>query len=138
MVRRITQKPKMKGTPPREPAIRTYLKEKQLADRFGISPRTLQGHRLRGSGPPFRKWNRSVFYVLEEVESWLDQRRFDSTSDYDLGQADSVGDDEEPEDNEPDSSAGEGARPPPLDTAPLCGDCEPTSSPRGPPAGAWR
>ncbi len=95
MIRKITRRAKKKGTTPREPGIRTYAKEKQVAAHLGISPRTLQGHRQRGSGPPFRKWNRSVFYVLEEVEAWLDENRFDSTSQYPIERTDSK-DDEEP------------------------------------------
>ena len=50
--------------------------------RYGISVRTLQAHRLQGTGPPFRKWGRSVFYVLEEVDEWLDGHKHMSTSEY--------------------------------------------------------
>jgi Helix-turn-helix domain len=42
----------------------------ELADRWGLSPRTLENWRWRGEGPPFVKIGRKVVYRLIEVEAY--------------------------------------------------------------------
>jgi hypothetical protein len=52
-----------------------YLNEKQLARRWSMSHRTLQRWRRMGIGPDYLKLNRSVLYVLSDVENWERSRR---------------------------------------------------------------
>lgn len=59
---------------------RRFLDTVAAADYLGLSPRTLQKHRVYGGGPPFRKFGRRVLYALEDLESWADARTCDSTS----------------------------------------------------------
>ena len=56
---------------PDEPVI-TYpvLDENQLSSRWNLSPKTLQKWRSEGIGPPAWHLNRSVRYLLMEVESF--------------------------------------------------------------------
>jgi hypothetical protein len=46
------------------------LNEKELAERWRISPRTLQGWRQQGKGPRYRKIEGRVIYPLPEVEAY--------------------------------------------------------------------
>ncbi len=47
------------------------LNEKQLAQRWGMTARTLQGWRSKGLGPRFiRIGERSIFYRLSDVEEY--------------------------------------------------------------------
>ncbi len=57
-----------------------HLTERQLAERLGISVRTLQAQRQRGGGIPFVKLGRSVRYASSDVEQYLEQHRHRSTS----------------------------------------------------------
>ena len=45
------------------------------------SPRTFEGWRISGEGPPYMKLGRNVLYDLDVVDAWLDARRRTSTSD---------------------------------------------------------
>lgn len=56
------------------------LNEKQLADRWGVSVRTLLAARVNGSGVPFIRIGRSVRYRLEDVLAYEQGRRRTSTS----------------------------------------------------------
>jgi hypothetical protein len=56
------------------------LNEKQLAGRWGVSVRTLQAARVRGSGVPFVRIGRSVRYRLEDVLAYEQGRLRTSTS----------------------------------------------------------
>jgi|SRR6266478_7238788 len=58
------------------------LDPKQAAKLVNVQPRTLEGWRRRGCGPPFLRLSvRSVRYRLEDIERWLDQRRVADGSD---------------------------------------------------------
>jgi hypothetical protein len=58
-----------------------YLTERQLADRWQISVRTLQAARVNGSGIPFvRIGGRSVRYRMADVLAHEQDRRRTSTS----------------------------------------------------------
>lgn len=47
------------------------LNEKQLAERWGMTARTLQGWRAKGIGPKFiRIGERSIFYRIGDVEAY--------------------------------------------------------------------
>ena len=61
------------------------LDTNQVARILGYRPRTLEGMRSRGDGPPFIRLSpRAVRYRLSDLESWLDSRRRTSTSGGDL------------------------------------------------------
>jgi DNA-binding transcriptional MerR regulator len=48
----------------------THFSQRDLARRLGISPRTLEGWRWRGTGPRFVKAGGRVLYRLEDVEAF--------------------------------------------------------------------
>jgi hypothetical protein len=56
------------------------LNEKQLADRWGISVRTLQAVRVKGGGVPFIRIGRAVRYRLEDVLAYEQAQLRISTS----------------------------------------------------------
>jgi hypothetical protein len=56
------------------------LNEKQLAERWGVSIRTLQAARVKGSGVPFVRIGRSVRYRLEDVLAYEHARLRTNTS----------------------------------------------------------
>jgi predicted DNA-binding transcriptional regulator AlpA len=52
------------------------LSQRQVALRLGVSARTIEGWRARGTGPPFLRLSaRAVRYRLSDLERWLAQRR---------------------------------------------------------------
>lgn len=65
-------------TPPED----GYLTERELARLLNVSPRTLQGWRLRGNGPPFCAFSeRCIRYLWSDAAEWARSRRRRSTSD---------------------------------------------------------
>lgn len=56
-----------------------HLNEKQLAARWGMSHRTLQGWRWRGVGPTWIKLGGHVSYPLREVERYEAEHRHQNT-----------------------------------------------------------
>lgn len=64
------------------------LDTREAAARLHLSPRTLEGLRVRGEGPPFIKLGaRSVRYAKGDLEEWIASRRRRSTSDAGDGRA---------------------------------------------------
>ena len=59
---------------------RRFLDTDNAADYLGLSPRTLQKHRVYGGGPIFRKFGRRVLYALEDLDAWADARSRAHTS----------------------------------------------------------
>jgi hypothetical protein len=57
-----------------------FIKETPAADWLGLSVRTLQKHRVKGSGPRFHKFGGAVRYRFSDLEQWCDSCRRDSTS----------------------------------------------------------
>jgi hypothetical protein len=55
---------------PRKRGRTRHLNQVELADRWGLSPRTLENWRWRGEGPPFVKIGRKVVYRLIDVEAY--------------------------------------------------------------------
>jgi hypothetical protein len=49
---------------------RMNLRQKQLADRWLMSPRTLEQWRWQGKGPKYLKIGATVVYRLEDVEAF--------------------------------------------------------------------
>jgi hypothetical protein len=56
------------------------LNEKQLAERWGVSIRTLQAARVKGGGVPFVRIGRSVRYRMEDVLAYEQARLRTNTS----------------------------------------------------------
>lgn len=53
----------------------------QYCDFIGESPRTAEGRRVDGTGPPFVRIGRSIRYQPSAVHAWLATRVRTSTSD---------------------------------------------------------
>lgn len=62
--------------------MQNLLSEKDAARILGCSIFKLQKDRRIGSPIPYIKIGRSVRYKLEDIESYIDQHRFFSTSEY--------------------------------------------------------
>ncbi len=55
----------------------------EAAKYLGISPRTLEGYRSRGGGPPFKRLgSRSIRYDPDELQQWTKDNTYSSTSAY--------------------------------------------------------
>jgi hypothetical protein len=67
------------------PAV--VLDTRSAADFLGISPRTLEGWRVRGGGHPFVKVGGAVRYRLARLEEYLAHQERTSTSDRGRGAA---------------------------------------------------
>jgi hypothetical protein len=59
------------------------LNENQAAEFLGISVRTLQAWRVRGSGPPYVKIGRAVRYRRRALVTFQEQHTVTSTSEAD-------------------------------------------------------
>lgn len=66
---------KTAGLPPR------FLRTPEAARFLGLSGRTMEKHRLYGTGPRYRKIGGRVVYAVEDLKSWADQGLRTSTSD---------------------------------------------------------
>ncbi len=53
---------------------RRYLKTAEAAEFLRLSARTLEKHRILGTGPRFRKLGRTVRYTVADLEAWADAR----------------------------------------------------------------
>lgn len=60
--------------------INEYYTTEQLAERLTISKKTLERMRGNGTGPKFNKAGHRVLYSLTNIENWLSENEFTSTS----------------------------------------------------------
>jgi hypothetical protein len=60
---------------------RAAVNTRAAAHILGVSPRTLEGKRVSGGGPPFVKIGGAVRYRLASLEAYLQQQERASTSD---------------------------------------------------------
>lgn len=67
------------GLPPR------YLRTAEAARFLGLSPRTLEKHRIYGTGPAYRKIGARVVYAVSDLNAWADRGTRTSTSDAGVG-----------------------------------------------------
>jgi Helix-turn-helix domain len=67
------------GLPPR------YLRTAEAARFLGLSPRTLEKHRIYGTGPAYRKIGARVVYSVADLNAWADRGTRTSTSDPGVG-----------------------------------------------------
>jgi len=58
-----------------------YLRTPEAARLIGLSIRTLEKHRIYGTGPCYAKLGGLVVYRLEDLEAWVDSAVKASTSD---------------------------------------------------------
>ena len=61
-----------------------FLTQAEAAELLRLSPRTLERHRVAGSGPRFIKAGRRVLYRRSDLEQWALANTFSSTSEADL------------------------------------------------------
>lgn len=54
----------------------------EAAKYLGVSYNTLKKYRITGGGPPFFKIGRSIRYAIEDLEKYLNIRKFDNTAGY--------------------------------------------------------
>lgn len=57
-----------------------HLNQNQLAERWNVSPRSLERWRWRGEGPKFLKLGGRVVYRLHDVELYEAEQLRDSTA----------------------------------------------------------
>lgn len=58
-----------------------YLNTHQAGEYLGLSPRTLDRYRVKGSGPIYHRFGGRIRYVTEDLDAWAENRRRTSTSD---------------------------------------------------------
>jgi predicted DNA-binding transcriptional regulator AlpA len=63
------------GVPPR------YLRTPDAAKVVGLSIRTLEKHRIYGTGPRYSKLEGRVVYAVEDLQAWVQSGAKASTSD---------------------------------------------------------
>lgn len=61
---------------------RARLTPPEAAEYLGISASTLAKLRVYGGGPAFLKLGRKVLYERADLDSWLAERKYQSTSEY--------------------------------------------------------
>ena len=60
--------------------VRIFLTQVEAARLLRVSPRTLERHRVAGTGPRFVKVGRRVLYRQTDVEDWTAANTFASTA----------------------------------------------------------
>lgn len=63
-----------------------HLSQPELAERWTVSPSTLERWRVVGEGPTYLKIGGRVVYRLEDIESYEQQRMHCSTSTLQISQ----------------------------------------------------
>jgi hypothetical protein len=63
----------------------TALNTRQAAEFLGVSPRTLEGLRIRGGGPAYFKVGARVVYGKDELREFITARQRTSTSQQTIG-----------------------------------------------------
>jgi predicted DNA-binding transcriptional regulator AlpA len=58
-----------------------YLRTPEAARFLGLSARTLEKHRVYGTGPSYRKLGGRVVYAPEDLQAWAERGTRASTSD---------------------------------------------------------
>ncbi|USQ96528.1 helix-turn-helix domain-containing protein [Caulobacter sp. RL271] len=62
-------------------SLPVYLSTVEAAQLLRLSPRTLEKHRLYGTGPSFRKIGGRVIYAAADLVAWAETGAKTSTSD---------------------------------------------------------
>lgn len=58
------------------------LRQKAVAEMLGMTESWVEQIRLKGGGPAFCKFGKSVRYKIEDILEWIEMRRCTSTSEY--------------------------------------------------------
>ena len=59
------------------------LRPPEASSYIGLSVSTLAKQRLRGDGPKFIRLSpRAIGYLIADLDKWLDEKHFTSTSEY--------------------------------------------------------
>ncbi len=66
-----------------------YLTQQEAAAYLRLSPRTLERHRVEGTGSRFVKLGRRVLYRRSDLDAWAERRTFASTAEADAATAES-------------------------------------------------
>lgn len=66
------------------PATEHFMTPKQAAVLVGLSTRTLDRLRLTGTGPRYSRLGRRVRYTRADINAWVGERKFASTSEEDI------------------------------------------------------
>ena len=68
---------------PNPPEFSRFLREQAAAEFLGLSPRTLQGLRIRGGGPEYLRpaGCRVILYEVQRLVDWAEAGKRSSTSD---------------------------------------------------------
>lgn len=61
-----------------------FLTQAEAAELLRVSPRTLERHRVAGTGPKFVKAGRRVLYRQSDLQAWAAANTFSSTAEADL------------------------------------------------------
>jgi predicted site-specific integrase-resolvase len=67
------------------PIGKKLLKPAEAADYLSVAVKTLAKWRCEGGGPVFTKINRHIRYDLADLEKWIQNKKFESTSRYPSG-----------------------------------------------------
>jgi hypothetical protein len=59
-----------------------FFTQQEIANALKVSTKTLESMRQKGTGPLFKKFGRRVLYAQADVQAFLDERSFRSTSEY--------------------------------------------------------
>lgn len=59
-----------------------YFNQLEVANALKISPKTLEAMRQKGTGPIYRKFGRRVLYAAADIEAFLAEKSYRSTSEY--------------------------------------------------------
>ena len=62
-------------------SVPAYLTTAEAAQLLRLSPRTLEKHRLYGTGPEYRKIGGRVIYAATDIVAWAESGAKQSTSD---------------------------------------------------------
>ena len=60
----------------------TLLNEKQVAELYNVSVSALRSQRFSGNGIRFVKFGGKVLYRLQDVEEYINNRVYNSTTEY--------------------------------------------------------
>lgn len=63
-----------------------YMRPVEAAAYMHLKPATLAQMRVEGRGPNYYKAGGKVLYKVEDLEAWLEGRKFGSTAEYFSGQ----------------------------------------------------
>ena len=58
------------------------MNTENCAEYLGVSKKTLERMRVEGGGPPFKKIGHRVMYSDHDIQRWVEENTFQSTSEF--------------------------------------------------------